>query len=124
MSVSSRIGLLVLLASWLSTGQAALRQIEQAFELTPAQLQLPSRPDAQLTIRPCADCPIVALRVTAATQWFAGLGEKQPAGQAAVLEIFRTAGSDPQTLVHVYYEPQTLRVKRIVLDLRRGATSR
>ncbi len=124
MSINSRIGLLVLLASWLSTGQAAIRQIEQAFELTPAQLQLPSRPEAQLTIRPCADSRIVALRVTAATQWYAGLAEKQPAGQAAVLEIFRTAGSDPQTLIHVYYEPQTLRVKRIVLDLRRGATSR
>lgn len=124
MSISSRIGLLVLLASWLSTGQAAMRQIEQAFELTPAQVQLPSRPDAQLTIRPCADCRIVALRVTAATQWYAGLGENQPAGQAAVLEIFRKAGTDPQTLVHVYYEPQTLRVKRIVLDLRRGATPR
>ena len=75
-------------------------------------------------MRSCADCRIVALRVTAATQWYAGLAEKQPAGQAAVLEIFRTAGSDPQTLIHVYYEPQTLRVKRIVLDLRRGATSR
>lgn len=124
MSISTRIGLLVLLASWLSTGQAAIRQIEQAFELIPAQVQLPSRPEAQLTIRPCADCPIVALRVTAATQWYAGLGEKQPAGQAAVLEIFREAGTDPQTLVHVYYEPQTLRVKRIVLDLRRGATPR
>jgi hypothetical protein len=124
MSISSRISLLVMLATWLSASQAAIRQIEQAFELTPAQLQLPSRPEAQLTIRPCTDCRIVVLRVTAATQWYAGLGEKQPAGQAAVLEILRAAGNDPQTLVHVYYEPQTLRVKRIVLDLHRGATPR
>ncbi|MBL8198679.1 MAG: hypothetical protein JNJ67_07045 [Chromatiales bacterium] len=124
MSVTSRISLLMLLAGWLSTGQAAIREIEQAFELTPAQVQLPSRPDAQLTIRPCAECRIVALRVTPATQWHAGLGKKQLAGQAAVLELLRRAGADPQTLVHVYYEPQTLRVKRIVLDLRRGATTR
>lgn len=119
-----RISLIVLLASWLSGGQAAIRQIEQAFELTPQQLQLPSRPDAQLTIRPCANCRVVALRVTAATQWYAAMDEQQPAGQARVLEIYRTASSDPQTLVHVYYEAQTLRVKRIVLDLRRGAKAR
>mgnify|MGYP003547213249 FL=1 len=124
MSVTSRISLLMLLAGWLSTGQAAIREIEQAFELTPAQLQLPSRAEAQLTIRPCADCRVVALRVTAATQWYAGMDEQQPAGQARVLKIYRTASSDPQTLVHVYYEAQTLRVKRIVLDLRRGAPAR
>jgi hypothetical protein len=124
MSISMRISLIVLLASWLSGGQAAIRQIEQAFELTPAQLQLPSRPDAQLTIRPCANCRVVALQVTAATQWYAGMDEQQPAGQARVLEVYRTASSDPQTLVHVYYEARTLRVKRIVLDLRREAPVR
>ena len=124
MILSMRISLLVLLASWLSGGQAAIRQIEQAFELRPAQLQLPSRAEAQLTIRPCADCRVVALRVTAPTQWYAGMDEQQPAGQARVLKIYRTASSDPQTLVHVYYEAQTLRVKRIVLDLRRGAPAR
>ena len=30
MSVTSRISLLMLLAGWLSTGQAAIREIEQA----------------------------------------------------------------------------------------------
>lgn len=121
MSLSGKIALLVLLGTWLSAGQAAIRQIEQAFELTPAQVELPGRPDAQLTIRACASCRVVALHVTAATQWYSGMREQLPAGQAAVLEIYRTASSDPQTLVHVYYDPHTLRVKRIVLDLPRGA---
>jgi hypothetical protein len=124
MSIGIRIGLLVLLGSWQPIGHAALREIEQAFELTPAQVQLPSRAEAQLTIRPCATCRVVALQVTAATQWYAGMDEQQPAGQARTLEIYRTAGSDPQTLVHVYYEAQTLRVKRIVLDLHRAAPPR
>jgi hypothetical protein len=124
MSVSSQISLLVLLTSWLVAGQAAIRQIEQAFELTPEQVQLPSRPDAQLTVRPCAECRVVALRVTPATQWYADPGEQQPAGQAAVLEIYRVASSDPRTLVHVYYEPETLRVKRITLDVHREAAPR
>ena len=63
--------LLLLLPVWLSVGHAAIRQIEQAFELRPAQLELPARADAQLTVRPCNGCPVVALRVTAATQWYA-----------------------------------------------------
>lgn len=124
MSVGKRIGLLVLLAIWLPAGQAAIGQIEQAFELGPGQLQLPTRPDAQLTVRPCANCRVVALQVTAATLWHAGMAEQQPAGQAAVLEIYRKASSDPRTLIHVYYEPRTLRVKRIVLDLPQGAIPR
>ncbi|MBM4220963.1 MAG: hypothetical protein FJ170_03330, partial [Gammaproteobacteria bacterium] len=99
MSIRQRIGLLVLLACWLPAGQAAIRQIEQALELRPEQLQLPARPDAQLTIRPCATCRVVALQVTAATLWYSGMTDPKPAGQAAVLQIYRTAGSDPRTLV-------------------------
>lgn len=114
----------LLLMVWLSAGHAAIRQIEQAFELSPAQIELPARPDAQLTIRPCDGCRIVALRVTAATRWYTSLAERQPAGQATLLEIFRTASNDPQTLVHVFYEPQTLRVSRVVLDIPRGAQPR
>jgi hypothetical protein len=124
MSISSRISLLMLLASWLVSGQAAIRQIEQAFELTPAQVQLPSRPDAQLTIRPCTGCQLLALRVTAATLWYSGLDQQQPAGQAAVLQIYSTASGNPQMLVHVFYEPHTRQVKRIMLDLPRGTEPR
>lgn len=113
--------ILLLLSAWLSAGHAGLRQIEQAFELSPAQLELPTRPDAQLTVRPCAGCRIVALRVTAATRWYSSLSEQPPVGQAAVLEIYRAANRDPRTLVHIFYEPQTLRVSRVVLDLSPGA---
>jgi hypothetical protein len=122
MSRGNQLGLLVLLALWLPASEAALRQIEQAFELRPEQLQLPARPDAQLTIRRCPGCRVVALQVTTTTLWYAGMAERKPAGQAAVLKIYRTASNDPHTLVHVYYEPRTLRVRRIVLDLPQGTT--
>ena len=99
---------------------ATLRTIEQAYELTPGQVQLPETPEGPLTVHPCPTCRIVSLRVTTATAWFNGPGTVKaggpPAGQAAVLEAFRAAASNPQTLVYVYYEPQTRRVKRIVLD--------
>ncbi len=124
MNIRLQSAAILLLAMWLPAGHATIRQIEQAFELSPTQLQLPARPDAQLTVRPCADCRIVALRVTTATRWYASLSEREPAGQAAVLEIYRTASSNPQMLVHVFYEPQTLRVKRIVLDIPRGSQAR
>jgi hypothetical protein len=118
---TQRATIFLLLAVWLSVGHTAIRQIEQAFELNPTQLEIPTRPDAQLTVRPCAGCQIVALRVTAATRWYSSFDEQQPVGQATVLEIYRTLSRNPRTLVHVFYEPQTLRVSRVVLDLPRGA---
>lgn len=95
---------------------ATLRAIEQAYELTRDQVRLPSAEHASLTVRLCATCTPVVLQVTKATAWFSAPGEQPPAGQAAVLAAFAAAASDPGVLVHVYYEPQTKRVKRIVLD--------
>ena len=95
---------------------ASLGVIEKAYELTRAQVQLPTTADGGLTVRPCPTCRPLSLRVTTATTWFNRPGARQPAGQAAVLEAFRAAATNPKTLVHVYYEPQTRRVKRVVLD--------
>jgi hypothetical protein len=95
---------------------ASLGVIEQAYELTRSQVQLPTAAEGGLTVRPCPTCRPLSLRVTAATGWFIGPGTRQPAGQAAVLEAFRAAATNPKTLVYVYYEPQTRRVKRVVLD--------
>jgi hypothetical protein len=103
---------------------ATLRAIEQAYELNRHQVQLPGKPAGTLTLRPCATCRPVALRVTAATAWFDRPGTRQPAGQSAVLAAFRAAATNPATLVYVYYEPQTRRVKRIVLDVPAVVTRR
>ena len=103
---------------------ATLRTIEQAYELTRSQVQLPGTPEGGMTVRPCPTCPPVTLRVTTATAWFNGPGTRQPAGQAAVLAAFRTAATNPKTLVYVFYEPQTRRVKRIVLDAPAPAVQR
>lgn len=123
MNIRAQCTVFLLLAGWLSAGHTAIRQIEQAFELSAAQVQLPTRPEAQLTVRPCVGCRVVALRVTAATRWYTSMTAQQPASQAEVLEIYRTASSNPQTLVHVFYEPQTLRVQRVMLDIPAGVQS-
>lgn len=103
---------------------ATLRTIEQAYELSRNQVQLPGKPAGTLTVRPCADCRPVVLRVTAATAWFDRPGTRQPAGQSVVLAAFRASATNPATLVYVYYEPQTRRVKRIVLDAPAPVTRR
>ncbi|TFG81990.1 MAG: hypothetical protein E4H19_13775 [Chromatiales bacterium] len=101
---------------------ATLRTIEQAYELTRNQVQLPGASLGGLTVRLCPTCSPIVLRVTEATEWFSAPREQPPAGQAAVLAAFAAAGNTPGLLVYVYYEPQTLRVKRIVLDVPGGET--
>ena len=103
---------------------ATLRTLEQAYELTRSQVQLPGRPEGTLTVRPCPECRPVALRVTTATTWFSRPGTRDPAGHAAVLAAFRASAAVPGTLVYVYYEPQTRRVKRVVLDVPAPVTRR
>jgi hypothetical protein len=116
-----RAMVLLLLAGIAVPAAATLRTIEQAYELTRSQVSLPTAPQGGLTIRLCSTCPPVILQVTAATAWFSYPGEQRPAGQEAVLAAFAAAGSNPDLFVYVYYEPQTLRVKRIVLDVPSGA---
>ena len=95
---------------------ATLRTIEQAYELTHNQIQLPSGPEGTQSVRPCATCRLVFLRVTTATAWFAAPRSRQANSQRSVLDAFHASATNPRALVYVYYEPQTLRVKRIVLD--------
>jgi hypothetical protein len=103
---------------------ATLRTIEQAYELTRSQVQLPAKPEGTLTVRPCPECGLVVLRVTTATKWYSRPGTQEPAGHAAVLAAFRASAASPGTLVYVYYEPQTRRVKRVVLDVPATVTRR
>jgi hypothetical protein len=99
---------------------ATLRTIEEAYELTPGQVQLPASSTGGLTVRPCPTCSPVVLRVTGATEWFSSPREQPPAGQAAVLDALAAAGNRAGVWIYVYYEPQTLRVNRIVLDVPGG----
>jgi len=101
---------------------ATLRTIEEAYELRPSQVQLPASSTGGLTVRLCATCSPVVLRVTEATMWFSAPREQPPAGQGAVLDALAAAGSRAGVWIYVYYEPQTLRVNRIVLDVPGGVT--
>jgi hypothetical protein len=110
---ASRLATLLLLLGAALPAAATLRAIEQAYELTRSQVQLPGKPEGTLTVRPCPECRPVVLRTTAATAWYRRPGTPEPVGHAAVLAAFRAAAANPATLVYVYYEPQTRRVKRV-----------
>lgn len=112
----------LLLAAALPAG-ATLRTIEQAYELTRNQVQLPDGTTGSLVVRPCANCRPVVLQVTEATTWHSGSGRQPPVGQAAVLAAFRAMAMDPGTLIHVYYEPRSRKVTRVVLDAPTVATT-
>ncbi|MEO8444220.1 MAG: hypothetical protein ABI567_04355 [Gammaproteobacteria bacterium] len=103
---------------------ATLVTVEQAYELTPDQVQLPDRSPGSLTVRPCSTCKPVTLQVTPATTWFIRPGRKTAVGQEALLDAFRAAAFKKATLVYVYYEPQTRRVNRVVLDAPATAAGR
>jgi hypothetical protein len=112
---------MILLLGVSPPASATLRTIEEAYELKRNQVQLPGASVGGLTVRLCTTCSPIVLRVTEATQWFSAPREQPPAGQAAVLAAFAAAANNPGLFVYVYYEPQTLRVKRIVLDVPGGA---
>ena len=109
-------GTALLVLCFVQPAGASLGVIEQAYELTRSQVQLPTSAEGGLTVRPCATCRPLSLQVSAATTWYDRPGTRQPAGQAAVLGAFRASAANAKTLVYVYYEPQTRRVKRVVLD--------
>lgn len=99
--------------------RATLQTIEQAYELTRDQVQLPTDATGPLRVRPCRKCATVVLQVTANTRWFTAPGTAA-VPMAKLLDAFRQAALQPATLIYVYYEPQTKRVNRVVLDRRNG----
>ena len=116
-SSAGTIGLAAaLILAWALPAAATLQTIEQAYELSRNEVQLPGKPEGNLTLRPCPTCKPVVLRVTTATAWCLAPRTNKAAGQPAVLAAYKAA-TNPGTLVYVYYEPQTRRVNRIVLDV-------
>lgn len=106
----------VLLLSLASPARAVLKDIEQAYELAPAAVRVPTVSEGNLTLFPCAKCPPVSLRVTPATAWFTAVPPGRATSQDEFLKIMRKAAANRQTLIYVYYEPRTRRVTRLVLD--------
>lgn len=106
----------VLLAGILAVpASAALRSIEQALELTPAQVTLPGSGGGKTVVRRCTGCPPELLEVTAETVCLVAPGDTVVPLQE-FLDAVREAEPARGALLVFFYDPDTRRVKRIRLE--------
>ncbi len=113
------ITLAVLTLAFASLAQAKLERIEEAFELQLTQLSLPAHATAKVTVKACAGCASVQLRVTDATSYHVGFDSVGITLQelADAVDAVRDRSKTP---VYVMYRPESLIITRIIL----GAASR
>ncbi len=106
--------LLILLCATMST-QAALKAVEEVYELGLRGVTLPSAATGQMLVRRCANCRSEPLRVDATTRFFV-----RPAAAPVSLADLRAAASRAALrrapYVYVYYEPRSRIARRVVLD--------
>ena len=96
---------------------AALRAVEQAYELGLGDLTLPGNEAGYLMARLCPRCRPEVLRVDAATRYLV-----RPSATPVSLAEFRAQAKRAlqvaanQGFCYVYYDPKTRHVRRLVLD--------
>jgi hypothetical protein len=94
---------------------ATLKKVEDAYELGLSQVTLPGGDTGQVVVRPCARCKPEILRVSAATVYLVRPASTPVPRSSLVAAAAKAAGRSTAT-VFVYYEPQTMSVRRVVLD--------
>ena len=113
---------LLLVASCLGTitdlsATRVLEQIEDAYEVPLGEVSLPRSVAGTVIFKPCEACKTVALRVSPQTLYSVDghLVILQDLLKAAE-EIRQTNGGNSETLVYVFFEPESRRVTRLALD--------
>ena len=105
------IMLAVLTLAFASLAQAKLERLEKSFELQLTQISWPAHATGKVTIKPCAACDTVRLRVTDATSYH--IGARTPG--VTLQELIDAVRDQPNTAVGVFYQPESLVVTRIIL---------
>lgn len=96
---------------WSAGAESALQNVENAYEISPAQMVLPASDVGQLTIRQCITCKPVLLATNAQTVYLIGTHSAP-----VPLAKFRAAASkNDKQLVVVYYRLDSKIVTRVVL---------
>jgi len=107
---------LTLLMLW-GTAHATLQIIEEALELRTAQvMSWPLQPGSAIVVKPCESCAIKSLRTTSSTRYAAGFDEPDITLKELLRIKDRGAGYQ-QIGVMVFYDPETLTVNRLILDI-------
>jgi hypothetical protein len=87
----------------------------EAYELGLDQVTLPGSDVGQLVVRPCADCQPATLRISAATRYVLRPATT-PVSRGEFAAGVAKLGARADSLIFVYYEPQTGNVRRVVLQ--------
>lgn len=112
----------LLIFSALATTVAAhaarvLEDVERSFELALAHVQAPAGATGAVTFRTCAECRTSIRRVTAATCYFVDGREVDVAAFARTVSAIRaTQEGAAATLVGLFYDVESQRITRIVLE--------
>jgi len=107
LGAAGAIALLLLAGAEVS---AVLKVVEEAFESSTADVRIPAAAGESLALRHCPDCEAVTLTITPATRFFV---DEQQVTQAE----FRLAANRGTFGMTVHYDPETLAVTRIVMDV-------
>ncbi len=113
------IMLAVLTLAFASLAQAKLDRIEEAFELHLTQLSLPAHATDKVTVKACAGCDTVQLRVTDGTSYFVGFDSVAITLQELV-DAVDAVRDRSKTPIYVMYKAEDLVITHIIL----GAASR
>lgn len=108
--------LIAIVFMWTKTTQAALEIVEEAFEVTPGQIEWPSYDDGRLVVTPCRACKAVALRVSIETGYFLGFSSPLLTRQVFIQNATSNSNFRNST-VTVFYRPEDRHVTRVVLDV-------
>lgn len=113
-SFTRRLVAVAVLLAAAGIADAALRTVEEAYELGLAQVTLPATETGQLAVRRCRGCKTEILQVNAATRYFIR-PSAAPVALAETRKAAAKAAGRPKASVYVYYDPKTRTVRRLVL---------
>lgn len=108
--------LIAIIFTWAMTAQAALEIVEDAFEVTPRQIEWPTYDEGRLVVRPCSGCEAVALTVSDQTGYYLGFDSPRLSRQELISKA-TTGGNSENSFVYLFYRPENKQVTRVVLDL-------
>ena len=113
------IATLVLLLGCISSAWAyrVIEQIEGAYELLLGEVRLPRGETSSVLFKPCETCTITLLRVDSTTTYFVN-GEPLKFSDflGAVEAIRQLDGGNQNTAVYVFFDVQSRRVTRLLID--------
>lgn len=93
-----------------------IEQPEGAYETALAEVTLPAGPVGRVSFPPCAGCTPVSLPVSPQTTYFIERSQVPLEALARAAADAAAAGRADETAVYIFYDVETRRVNRLVLD--------